>query len=172
MQQCTSCHKALATIQVTDLEGGDVVGQQYLCADCAQTKGVVQAKAQLNVSADLLQGLLGLKPEESRPKRKSGDRVCPGCSMTLSEFKTRGRLGCPRCYEDFRDEVVPLLERVHDACQHEGRYPAAGETPSKPRPQSRANELRQQLSQAIAEERYEEAAALRDALRRAEEDEA
>ena len=84
--------------------------------------------------------------------------------MTLGAFKMRGRLGCPRCYEVFRQHVVALLARVHDATAHRGRYP--GRSNHKAPDPVDVSAVREQLESAIAGERYEEAAALRDQLRR------
>src|ERR1043165_9043630 len=113
MQYCTACHKAIATITIMDLSEGQVSGQQQLCQACAETMGAVQPKAQLKLSTEILEDLLGLKAAGREGKeRREG---CPGCGMTTAEFKVKGRLGCPRCYETFRAELLPLLQRVHES---------------------------------------------------------
>ena len=89
---------------------------------------------------------------------------CPACGLTLGAFKQRGRLGCPRCYQVFRPHVVALLERVHDATAHRGRFP--GRTVRKAPDPIDLTELRNRLAQAIAAEQYEEASRLRDRLRK------
>ena len=157
--QCTSCKNAAATIHVLDLEKGAVVESHYLCENCAATKEITQKSI---FSSQVLQSLLG--GAESRPGEAATGAVCPGCHLTAAEFKLRGRLGCPRCYDVFRPALMPLLERYHDAVTHQGRFPGRTANPA-PQPVSLA-ELRTRLHDAILEERYEEAAKLRDELKR------
>jgi protein arginine kinase activator len=196
MQLCSSCQKAPATIVLMDLDGGNVSSQQHLCSPCAEKLGVVQPKAPMKMSAELLEDLLGsVQGKAARQRRESG---CAGCGLTVQQFKNTGRLGCPRCYETFRNDLVPLLQRVHESSQHKGRLPgvlqptaqtqspAPTPTPAKPAPESAAMPapaaktksktdeliaLRKRLEDAVRGERYEEAASLRDALRKAEEGE-
>ncbi len=196
MHKCTSCGKSIATIHVLDLEGGSVVHNHYLCDSCAEAKGVVQSKGHnplqhdpLQLSTEILENLLGgMKDQDQEgedhpfpelqaselqsPENLATDQshregpVCPGCHLTSTEFRLRGRLGCPRCYEVFRNSLLPLLERVHDSTSHRGRFP--GRSAKAPQPAVNLSELRLRLSRAIEKERYEEAAALRDAIRKAQ----
>lgn len=171
MQYCTACHKAVASIVIMDLTEGEVVGQQHLCPACAETMGAVQPKTQLKLSAEVLEDLLGMSKGKAGREGRSQRDACPGCGTTVAEFKVKGRLGCPRCYEAFRTELVPLLQRVHEASSHRGRLP--GRVPAaEPRTDATAGvqlaELRRKLEDAVRGERYEEAANLRDQLRRIE----
>jgi protein arginine kinase activator len=168
MQFCTACQKAPATIVIMDLSGGSVTGQQQLCAACAENMGIVQkptSKISPEILEDLLGGLKGKGPRESAKRRET---ACPGCGLTPQDFKIKGRLGCPRCYEAFRGELVPLLQRVHEAATHRGRLPgrAAAAVPTVD-PDNLAD-LRRRLEDAVRKERYEEAAKLRDDLRKIE----
>src|SRR5690606_4627440 len=126
MQYCTACKKVVATIHILALQGGPITGQQHLCSTSAENAGVVQPKTTPpNLSTEILEDLIGGlkgKEKEKRKGRKEGP-ACPACGLTVTDFKMRGRLGCPRCYEVFKKSLVPLLERVHDASSHRGRFP-------------------------------------------------
>ncbi len=168
MQYCTACQKAPATIVIMDLTEGAVTGSQHVCAACAEQMGVVQQKLPPKFSPELLEDLLGgLKG--NKPTRPQKSEACPGCGMSPTEFRSKGRLGCPRCYETFRHDLMPLLQRIHEAQSHRGRLPArvAQPVPAPEEDRSLA-ELRRRLEDAVRGERYEEAARLRDDLRRAE----
>lgn len=170
MQYCTACQKAIATVFILDLREGSVVGQHHLCQACAEQQGVVQAKTNpLKLPPELLEDLFGSATKSApEPKRKGPKEgpACPACKLTASEFKTRGRLGCARCYTVFRSALLPLLERVHDATSHRGRcLTRLAATTSSP---DALADLNRRLSAAIASEKYEEAAQLRDEIRRAE----
>ncbi|HEX6811534.1 MAG TPA: UvrB/UvrC motif-containing protein [Planctomycetota bacterium] len=168
MQYCTHCQKAIATIVIMDLVEGAVTGSQHVCAGCAEQLGVAtqkQPKFSAEMLEDLLGGLKGAKPLS----RASRTEACPGCGLSPMEFRAKGRLGCPRCYETFRHELMPLLQRIHEAQSHRGRMPGIT---SAPPPQSiderTLSDLRRKLEDAVRGEQYEEAARLRDDLRRAE----
>lgn len=161
---CTSCEKQMATVHVLDLAGGVLKGEQHLCQACAETAGVVQSKSQKTkpMSAEILEDLIGTMAGEKGKTRGAGP-ACPGCGTTLGDFKMRGRFGCGRCYDTFRAALMPLLERVHDAPRHQGRFPTRSVT-LRTRPDTLAD-LRRRLEAAISGENYEEAAMLRDQLR-------
>lgn len=165
MQYCTACQKAIATIVITEVSGGTVTGQQHVCAACAELLGIGAPKPP-KLSAEILEDLLG-SMKGSRP-RQARTETCPGCGMKLADFRGKGRLGCPRCYDTFRQELMPLLQRIHEAQSHRGRLPAALPEATATTDDQQLTELRRRLEDAVRGERYEEAARLRDELRRAE----
>lgn len=185
MHLCSACQKQPASIVIMDLSGGSVTGQQHLCQTCAEGLGVVQSNIPLKLSPELLEDLLGTvkgSPSANSPQRKR-DQTCPGCGMSPQDFAQKGRLGCARCYETFRLDLVPLLQRVHEATSHRGRLPGGKPSgmpiniptasPTAKAAQGKARgehvvDLRHKLDEAIRGERFEEAAKLRDQLRRAE----
>jgi protein arginine kinase activator len=179
-----SCDRE-ATVHLTEIVNGNIT-KLHLCEDHAKQKGV-EMEQHFGI-ADLLQGLAeyGAPPVEAEQKRVK----CPTCGMGYDDFKKIGRLGCGDCYQTFRESLAPLLKRIHGANQHIGKGstpgaaapeppPAAAAPPAKPgAAKSKAaaagkgggdvNGLKEKLRKAIAEERYEEAARIRDEIRQAE----
>jgi protein arginine kinase activator len=143
--------------------------EMHLCARCAEAKQLVNkqgAKQELNLPA-ILQTLFGqhLGPQSDELARLA----CPECGLGYMEFRAQGRLGCPHDYEVFRTGLAPLLQRIHRSTRHAGKSPRRGE----PLPGDEGlRELRRRLQQAIQAEAYEEAARLRDLLRKKEEPDA
>ncbi|MCA8950935.1 MAG: UvrB/UvrC motif-containing protein [Planctomycetes bacterium] len=165
MQYCSACQTAIATVVILDLSEGAVTGSQHLCPACAEQLGVAQPKAPTKFSAEILEDLIGGLKSKSGPRADA----CPGCGLSTQEFRSRGRLGCPRCYETFRAELLPLLQRIHEAQSHRGRLPGRlAEAPQLTDSDTGMSELRHKLEDAVRGERYEEAARLRDDLRRLE----
>ena len=72
-------------------------------------------------------------------------------------------MGCPDCYSTFADILNPYVEKIHGATQHIGAAPAAEQPKTDP-----IEALRAQLKTAVENEEYEQAARLRDEIRRME----
>ena len=165
MEYCNACQKAIATIVIMDLTEGAVTGSQHVCQACAEQLGVGAPKAP-KFSPEILEDLLGgMKQPRKAQKHVDG---CPGCGMTVADFRSKGRLGCPRCYEAFRSELLPLLQRIHEAQLHTGRLPAVLGSAPPPVDDRSLTDVRRRLEDAVRGERYEEAARLRDELRKLE----
>jgi protein arginine kinase activator len=83
--------------------------------------------------------------------------------MAFLEFRRQGRLGCPRDYDVFRQELRTLVERLHRCTQHLGKRPARPAGPVTDYCDQRR--LRRELAAAVATDDYALAAKLRDQLR-------
>lgn len=171
---CQSCGKSEAQIRLTEIIDG-AKRQVMLCAPCAQAKGNVVEPAAFQVgnlalpqSVDqmLAPVLEALKAGIIKTPAKEPDKKCPKCGITLSEFRKRGRLGCPHDYEAFGEELGTLLEKIHGAREHRGRGPARSKRRLTVRQKLEA--LRRELDEAIRAEQYETAAGIRDRLKELE----
>ena len=74
-------------------------------------------------------------------------RECPHCGIKFVEFRNSGRLGCPHDYQEFREELLPLLENIHGETRHCGKTPRR--LPQNKQTQSELIQLRKQLQQAV-----------------------
>ncbi len=88
------------------------------------------------------------------------DPECPVCGFAWSEFLRESHLGCPACYDAFREQLAPLLRRHHRTSLPQ---PPALSLHEQVRRQRREEWLRRQ-DEAVAREDYEEAARLRSML--------
>ena len=158
--KCQFCSNP-ATVHLTDIIQNKK-RQTHLCDACAQKHQLIPAesKQELNVPA-LLQFLIH-QTLAAVGKLEGGESTCPHCGMAYAQFRAQGRLGCPHDYEVFRAALEPLLERIHRRTKHSGKVPRAV---LLARSRAEVVEWKQQLRQAIAGERYEEAARLRDLIR-------
>ncbi len=111
---------------------------------------------------ELAVGLIkgGTTAREPSPADK---QACPVCQISFLEFRNTGRLGCPHDYEVFRNELMPLLENIHDETRHCGKVPRRA--PKNSQRQTELIELRNKLKRSIAAEDYEAAARLRDQIK-------
>jgi protein arginine kinase activator len=157
MKKCGRCSKP-AVLHITELQHGDVQAL-HLCEGCA--------KEYLSQSptAATEEGAVA-EAESSEELDELDQRVCPSCGITFKEFRAQGRLGCPHDYIAFEDELLPLLENIHGETEHCGKIPKRA--PDSSQQQFRLIKLRSDLRSAVDEERYEDAARLRDEIRQVE----
>lgn len=139
-----------------------------LCNACAAERGVDDPTGfQLT---DLLSGL-GTSTDTEKPSTGGNGgpatvtpAKCPVCGFTQADFKKTGRLGCSECYDTFADHLGNLLKAMHKGTRHTGKLPAR--VVRHHEMTTRMKELQDSLLQAVREENYEVAAALRDQIRR------
>ncbi|MCL5065351.1 MAG: UvrB/UvrC motif-containing protein [Firmicutes bacterium] len=162
---CQRCQRRPASVHFTRVVNGEK-SERYLCEECAREEGAYHfmLDPQLTVH-NVLGGLIGQVPESSH-QGTSSQVVCPHCGYTYQRFAETGRLGCDRCYETFRPQLDPLVRRIQGAVTHHGKIPGRAGARLKVRQQ--VEHLRDQLHQAVDAEAFEEAAKLRDEIRRLE----
>ena len=161
---CELCKQTQATVHLTEIVN-DQMSELHLCEACANQKGA-QVESHFGL-ADLLSELadFGKTPDAEEVATKA----CPHCGMTYDDFRKVGRLGCAQCYQTFKRSLGGLLKRIHGSPIHVGKSPARLVKPTKAR--TELAELKKKLSRAIEQEEFEEAARLRDQIRRMEQPE-
>lgn len=156
--KCELCKDKEATIHLTQVVEG-MVKKIHLCETCAAASGF-DVHGPMSIT-DILLGL-GESGAKAKPSIKSVERSCPQCHLRRVDFKKTGRLGCPSCYATFADELAPVIRAMHRHEQHKGKIPERQRNTVE---QSEAvAALKNDLEAAINEERFEDAARLRDEL--------
>lgn len=153
--KCDVCQSEPATVHLTQVLEGSVK-KLHLCEACAAESGV-DVHSPVSI-ADLFLGLNKTQGNAREPVAAG----CPRCHLKPTDFKKTGRLGCPDCYAAFSTSLAPLIRAMQRGDRHVGRTP--GSVAPEPVRDPSADELKRQLDRAIAEERFEEAARLRDRL--------
>lgn len=130
-----------------------------LCEGCSKAKGIQEATG--FSLADLKVGL------------GSGDEIsveaglrCPVCGFTQADFKKTGRLGCSACWETFEAGLATLLRAMHKSDRHVGKVPSKAAHTLVITEQIK--ELTAGLERAVRDEKYEDAAHIRDLIRQLE----
>jgi len=162
MQICQKCKKAPATIHLTDINN-NVKKEIHMCETCAAAMGFSFAAA---AKLPQLLGLTAHKKAASQKARPPAETeiVCHVCGRSWSEFRAKGRLGCPHDYQAFRERLEPLIAEMHGSdTHHVGKRPH-GDNRRRSLWRERC-EAEDRLREAIRSEKYEEAARLRDCLR-------
>ncbi|MFZ4764551.1 MAG: UvrB/UvrC motif-containing protein [Roseimicrobium sp.] len=175
--KCDVCEND-ATVFLTQIVDGKMT-QVNLCDSCSKEKGVTDPTGfQL---ADFLLG--GAAQKKVQAANLEDDTVaCPECGFTRSHLKKIGRMGCPECYRAFADDLDAMLRAMHKGTRHVGKGPGkpapavstatakrrSDEAQVKPvvvNVKKRLADLKVAIDKAVADERYEDAAKLRDEMR-------
>jgi protein arginine kinase activator len=149
-------------LHITEILSEEQFEELHLCEHCAGKYLYEQQPKQASMKHSLAEGLA-----ETEEPGILGQHECPHCGLTFTEFRNTGRLGCPNDYHEFKSELMPLLENIHGETRHCGKSPRR--LPQTKQAQSELMQLRNQLKQAVTREDYEEAARIRDSIRRIEE---
>ncbi len=162
--QCKRCKKNEAKIHFAKIINNQST-EYHLCESCAKEMNIMGANHEFHLE-NLIAGLApDAEPEAPAAESKL---ACPVCGLTSGGFKRTGRLGCPRCYETFYDELIPLLRKIHGSSHHTGKVPMRlGEGGAHNRVRE-IKKLRRDLREAISQEEYERAAHIRDQIKQIE----
>lgn len=165
-QTCQRCQKRPASVHFTRVVNGEKT-DRVLCEECAREEGAYHFMLGPQFTVQhVLGGLVG-QPAGVRGRAESAARRCPHCGASYQRFAETGRLGCDRCYDTFAEELKPLVKRLHGSLEHHGKIPRRGG--QQLLHQQRLNTLRSQMLQAVQREDFEQAAQIRDDIRRLEE---
>ena len=92
---------------------------------------------------------------------------CPQCSMSFPQFVKVGRFGCATCYDAFREQLTPIVKRLHSGnSMHNGKIPkrVGGDLHVR----KTIDQLKQTMKSLISAEEFEKAAETRDQIRELE----
>lgn len=164
--KCQHCEKP-ATFHITELIQPNGPAKVHLCEEHARiylSQGAEESSP--NALATLLAKQLKLE-QTAEQLAKLDKKTCPVCGISFAEFRQAGRLGCSYDYVCFQDDLEPLLINIHGAKTHKGKRP--NRSSGAPDRQHRLLQLRREMQEAIAKEKYERAAEIRDLIRRVDE---
>lgn len=171
---CQECNQRPAALHFTKIINGEKT-EVNLCEKCAQEKGemFMFTGGSGFTFNNLLAGLLNTDPTVQKQNQNTFHQEeilqCSGCSMTFPQFIKVGRFGCAHCYETFKDQLPPVLRRLHSGnWSHSGKIPKriGGGIHLK----KQIETLKSELKELIQQEEFEKAAQIRDEIRTLEKD--
>lgn len=191
---CQNCGENEANVRYTSIVNG-VKKEMILCEKCSKELGIEQLDFSMPINFSSFLGDFFEDEKEFLPSFiKQEKLICDKCGMTYDEFIDTGKFGCENCYEIFSEKVDPILKNIQTGNRHIGRGIEAknktqkqnnneeacrGENCSSANKKSKENtqdntnnkqleKLKQDLKIAIQEERYEDAAKIRDEIKKLE----
>lgn len=162
---CDECKKRNAVVHVSKIIQGKKE-ELHLCEVCAKIK---ESSFDNNFSIpNFLANLIDASMGGGVVRSYDEGLQCQYCKTTFREFKDQGRLGCDSCYGVYKEKLKPLVRRVHGNTKHIGKVPKRYGGVIRLRKQ--LNDLKDKLQRAIEDEAFEEAAIIRDEIRRLDEE--
>jgi protein arginine kinase activator len=195
---CQKCNQRPATVFITQTVNNKTT-QIHLCEECAVEQTALGGMNPFSITIDpssmlkdffstLFPGFEqgeapGEKSEAVSGRVPPGDPTaqCPVCGFQFPLFKQSGRLGCPQCYQSFAALLEPVITSIHGNVAHveEGTpiTPVVGVPSSVEAVKGDAepknpilSDLKTKLKTAIDKEQFEEAAQIRDEIRKLKEE--
>ena len=173
---CSNCGKNEANVRYTRIINGEKT-EFALCEECAKKVGLDDIDFSMPINfTNFLSDFF--EDDAILPSfAKVGLEKCPKCSLTYNEFVNNGKFGCGECYNAFSDRLDAILKNLHGSYKHTGRAPKnivkeidiqKQETQTKKvdEKQEKIGKLNKDLQKAIKEERYEDAAKIRDEIKK------
>lgn len=154
---CSHCNKREANFHYKQVTNGKYT-ELHLCGECATELGYLGGAEQSFGLEDMLGDFLGFSGFAAPSSLK-----CPDCGTTSDQLKKSGFVGCSNCYKAFEKDIENILSRIQPATVHKGKI--AGVRGEQIQRTNELRHLKEDLSRAIADERYEDAAQLRDKIK-------
>ena len=177
---CDNCKNNEATVKYTEIINGQKK-EMNLCEECSHKLGIDNISFNMPINFSSFFGGL-LDDEYNSPEflplfQTVRELKCDNCNMTYDEFTKEGKFGCEECYNVFSSKIDSLLKRLHGSNKYMGRKGLNSsltdtinnedkQENQKSETETKLEKLQKDLKKAIKDERYEDAAKIRDEIKK------
>ena len=163
---CENCKERQATITITQLKNGHKSEQNY-CEFCASKFHPFHfdLKEEPVSLQQFITNWFG-SPQyinKTNQQKQTQTIQCQTCELTYKQFLKQGKVGCANCYEAFREQLPSILEKIQAGTSHV--LEDESEAIETNDVQEQVQQLREQQKIAIEQERFEDAAKIRDTIK-------
>lgn len=172
--ECSECQKRPATLHFTQIINGQKT-EVKVCEVCAKKKGYMNYSDDTYSLHNLLTGLFNFGTGSSNIDLQNNNLFaevkelqCSQCNITFNDFQRIGKFGCANCYDSFKTKLDSIFRRVHSGnTKHNGKIPKrkGGTLHTK----KEIELYRKKLHELIEREEFEQAAIVRDQIKKLEE---
>ena len=163
---CDNCGKREANVKYSENINGRKK-ELNLCEECSQKLGITNMDFNMPIDFSSFFGEFMedfAKPDFMPLLDEIKALKCDQCGYTFDDIVNTGRLGCGNCYEIFGERLDPIIKKIQGANRHVGRIGKIIDN----KIEQKLEKLQEDLKQAIKEERYEDAAKIRDEIKKME----
>ena len=165
---CQHCNEREATTHIKKNINGNKT-ELHLCSECAAKLGIAEEFSAESFFADTFFGnLLGAGIPAMNVL--SGVERCDCCGSSFNDIVKNGSVGCANCYQKFADKLEPSIIKIHGKTKHVGKNVTytVDDTDKSETAVDTVQGLKEELKQAVKEQRFEDAAQLRDRIKELE----
>lgn len=162
---CSNCSSKEAAFHYKYIKNG-VKSEIHLCSECARELGYIKENDTFFNPVSLLGEFFSIP---SVVHNKTADTFCKSCGTSFEEIRRSGFLGCDKCYDAFGSAIDTILSRIQPSTIHKGKL--SGSEGKKIERDNTLKNLKEELQKAILNEKYEEAAVIRDKIKAFEKEE-
>ena len=174
---CDNCGKREANVRYSENINGRK-RELNLCEECSRRLGIEEMDFSMPIDlSNFFEGFMdNFGGNDFVPMLDELKTLkCNSCGYTFDDIANTGRLGCKDCYSVFEDRLDPIIKRIQGSNKHVGRIgkiidskienKEAVKEESK-ETVSEKEKLANELKEAIKDERYEDAAKIRDEIKK------
>lgn len=191
---CDNCGKREANVRYSENINGKTK-ELNLCEECSKKLGITEMDFNMPIDFSSFFGefMEDFATPEFMPLFNEVKALkCKNCGYTFDDIVNTGKLGCEDCYDVFEDKLDTIIKKIQGANRHVGRIGKLLnesnsnegsikngnvkediKTTDELQKDSKANSkemeierLQRKLKNAIKEERYEDAAKIRDEIKK------
>ena len=174
---CEHCKEREANVKYTQIVNG-VKKEIFLCDKCSMELGIADMSFNMPIDfASFFGDFINEYNNSFMPLVTEKKPVqCEKCKMTFDEFVNQGKFGCSHCYDNFSENIDTILKRLHGSNRYIGRKVIKQKETNvelndeKNIADEKIKKLKIKIKKLIKEEKYEEAAKVRDEIKRIEQD--
>ena len=172
--KCDICKNSEATIHIQEVVNNNIKSL-HICEKCAKIYGFKNEL--IDIGFHLMDFLHNFKSSDGKKNKNylinknkktfiEDENIikCTQCNATYDEFLETGKFGCAFCYTAFKEQIKPIIRRIHGKTIHKGNVP------EKYRKQLRIikdiKNLNYRLKTAVKREDFETAANIRDKIKK------
>ena len=177
---CDNCGKREANVRYSENINGRRK-ELNLCEECSKKLGITGMDFNMPIDFSSFFGefMEDFTASEFMPLfNEIKSLKCNKCGYNFEDIVNTGKLGCGQCYDVFEEKLDPIIRKIQGANQHVGRIGKVIDNKIEKSMNSKSNfnekeqskkseieKLQIKLKQAIKEEKYEEAAKIRDEIK-------
>ncbi len=182
---CENCKEREANVRYSENING-VKKEMHLCEECSRKLGITSQMDFSMPSLDIPSFFGSFLEDFSTPEfmpllNEIRQLTCESCGSTFEDIINSGRYGCANCYDVFEDRMDPILKKLQGSNRHNGRIGKISDNSikfdnknqktknqdiEKDTKETKIEKLQEDLKKAIKEERYEDAAKIRDEIKK------
>lgn len=156
---CEKCGIRNATMHIRTIVNGQL-HEKHLCSLCAANGSYNSTNA-----SNVTQILSSILNDDILISAKQENTRCSCCGSSFNDIIQSGKCGCAQCYTTFYEKLLPYFKRAqYGGINHGGKTIENAKNTLNKSDES-VNDLKNLLKQLVAEEKYEEAAVVRDKIK-------